>query len=151
MFTIIILIIYLGDQIGLTYKILLINLIIFIAFNCPHHHGRHRRYVGTPSSRQLVILIGNLQNIQIFYIGEGKTFSFNWTDKPSRLGSGCGTVGRGVASDTRSLRFESRHWRNLKQNIYILSTVLCRKKNKIKRPRMANLTYFQPLTPMSLS
>ena len=151
MFTIIILIIYLGDQIGLTYKILLINLIIFIAFNCPHHNGRHRRYVGTPSSRQLVILIGNLQNIQIFYIGEGKTFSFNWTDKPSRLGSGCGTVGRGVASDTRSLRFESRHWRNLKQNIYILSTVLCRKKNKIKRPRMANLTYFQPLTPMSLS
>ena len=51
---------------------MLINLIIFIAFNCPHHNGRHRRYVGTPSSRQLVILIGNLQNIQIFYIGEAK-------------------------------------------------------------------------------
>ena len=29
------------------------------------------------------------------------------------LGSGCGSVGRAVASDTRGPRFESRHWQNL--------------------------------------
>ena len=28
-------------------------------------------------------------------------------------GSGCGSVGRAVASNTRGLRFESSHWQNL--------------------------------------
>ena len=28
------------------------------------------------------------------------------------LGSGCGSVGRPVSSDTRGLRFESSHWQN---------------------------------------
>ena len=43
------------------------------------------------------------------------------------LGSGCGSVGRAVASDTRGPRFESSHWQNL-LNIYLLSTVLKRRK-----------------------
>ena len=40
------------------------------------------------------------------------------------LGSGCGSVGRAVISDTRGLRFESRHWQIF---IYIehLLTVNC--------------------------
>ena len=29
------------------------------------------------------------------------------------MGSGCGSVGRTVASNTRDLRFETRHWQNL--------------------------------------
>ena len=32
-------------------------------------------------------------------------------------GCGCGSVGRAVASDTRDLQFESRHWQNF---IYLL-------------------------------
>ena len=40
------------------------------------------------------------------------------------MGSGCGSVGRVVASDTRGPRFESRHWEKI---IYIkhLCTVNC--------------------------
>ena len=37
-------------------------------------------------------------------------------------GSGCGSVGRAVASDTRGPRFESSHRQNL-LNICLLSTV----------------------------
>ena len=40
-------------------------------------------------------------------------------------GSGCGTVGRAVASNTRETGFESSHWQLL-LNIYLLLTV-CRK------------------------
>ena len=43
------------------------------------------------------------------------------------LGSGCGSVGRAVASNTRGPWFESSHWKNL-LNIYLLSTVLKRRK-----------------------
>ena len=43
------------------------------------------------------------------------------------LGSGCGSVGRAVASNTRGLRFETSHWQNL-LNICLLSTVLKRRK-----------------------
>ena len=42
-------------------------------------------------------------------------------------GSGCGSVGRVVASDTRGPRFESSHWQNL-LNICLPSTVLKRRK-----------------------
>ena len=45
------------------------------------------------------------------------------------LGSGCGAVGRAVASDTRDPRFECSH-----QNFYLLSYVL---KILAKRPGMA--------------
>ena len=40
------------------------------------------------------------------------------------MGSGCGAVGRAVASETRGPRFESSH----RQNLYVLSTVLKRQK-----------------------
>ena len=43
-------------------------------------------------------------------------------------GSGCGAVGRAVASNTRGPRFESSH-RQLLLNIYLLLTV-CRKDEK---------------------
>ena len=40
------------------------------------------------------------------------------------MGSGCGSVGRVVASDIRGPRFESSHWQNLYiLNICLLSTV----------------------------
>ena len=44
------------------------------------------------------------------------------------LGSGCGAVGRAVASNTRGPGFESSH-RQLLLNIYLLLTV-CRKDEK---------------------
>ena len=54
------------------------------------------------------------------------------------MGSGCNSVGRAVASDTRGPRFESSH----RQNLYwTLFTVNCIEKTKIKkkRPGMAHL------------
>ena len=52
----------------------------------------------------------------------------NWT-------SGCGSVGRVVASDTRGLRFESSH----RQNFIHVFTINCVEKTKIKKkgPGMA--------------
>ena len=41
------------------------------------------------------------------------------------MGSGCGSVGRAVASDTRGLWFESSHWQNLYIYIVNLLTVNC--------------------------
>ena len=50
------------------------------------------------------------------------------------LGSGCGSVGRGVASDTRGPRFESSHWQIFIYilNICLVSTVFLKDKNKEK-------------------
>ena len=48
------------------------------------------------------------------------------------LGSGCGAVGRAVASDTRGPGFESSHWQLL-LNIYLLLTVWRKDENKRKR------------------
>ena len=45
-------------------------------------------------------------------------------DNNKPLGSGCGSVGRAVASDNRGLRFKSSHWQIFIQNISLLSTVL---------------------------
>ena len=47
------------------------------------------------------------------------------------VGSGCGVVDRGVASDTRGPGFESSH-RQLLLNIYLLLTVCRKDKNKEK-------------------
>ena len=48
-------------------------------------------------------------------------------------GSGCASVGRAVASNTRGSRFESSHW----QNLFILNILfivkLCIEKTKIKK------------------
>ena len=52
-----------------------------------------------------------------------RTFSEQFK-KCSDLDSGCGAVGRVVASNTRDLRFESSH----RQKLYLQSTVLKRRK-----------------------
>ena len=54
------------------------------------------------------------------------------------MGSGCGSVGRAVASDTRGPRFKSSHWQNYIEHLF---TVNCIEKTKIrkKRPGMAHL------------
>ena len=44
------------------------------------------------------------------------------------MGSGFGTVGRVVASDTRKPQFESSHRQNFVLNMCLLSTVLKRRK-----------------------
>ena len=42
----------------------------------------------------------------------------DFTLRTNYLGSGCGSVGRAVASDTRDLRFKSRHWQNFIYQLY---------------------------------
>ena len=50
-------------------------------------------------------------------------------------GSGCGAVGRAVASDTRGPQFESSHWQN---SLIYLFTVNCIEKTKIKKKEAGN-------------
>ena len=45
-------------------------------------------------------------------------------------GSGCGSVGRAVASDTRGTRFESCHWQYLCWAFIYLFTINCIEKTK---------------------
>ena len=59
--------------------------------------------------------------------------------KEVHLGSGCGSVGRAAASNTRGPGFESSHRQNL-LNVYLLSTVL--KKTKIKKKEARNGPFF---------
>ena len=56
------------------------------------------------------------------------------------LGSGCGSVGSAVASNSRCPRFESSHWQNLYWTFVYLFTINCIEKTKInkKRPGMAH-------------
>ena len=56
------------------------------------------------------------------------------------LGSGCGAVGRAVASNTRGPGFESSHWQLL-LNIYLLLTVCRKDENKEKEAE--NGPFFQ--------
>ena len=58
----------------------------------------------------------------------------------SKDGSGCGSVGRAVASNTRGPWFKSSHWQTFISDIYWF-TVNCLEKTKIKkkRPGMAHL------------
>ena len=57
-------------------------------------------------------------------------------------GSGCGSVGRAVASNSRGPRFESSLWQTFILNIYCQ---LCIEKTKIKkkRPRKNNMSTVQ--------
>ena len=58
----------------------------------------------------------------------------------ARLGSGCGSVGRAVAFDTRDLRFESSHRRIFKWNIWLpIAKSIEKTKIKEKKPGMACL------------
>ena len=56
------------------------------------------------------------------------------------MDSGCGSIGRVVASDTRGPRFKSSHLANFYKEIY-LSIVNCVEETKMKkkRPGMAHL------------
>ena len=54
------------------------------------------------------------------------------------LGSGCGTVGRAVAHDTRGPAFECSQWQLL-LNYYLQFTVCRTEENKEKRDGMAHL------------
>ena len=51
------------------------------------------------------------------------------------LGSGCGSVGRAVVSDTRCPRFDSSHRQNLYQTFVYLFTIYCIEKTKINKKR----------------
>ena len=53
------------------------------------------------------------------------------------LGSGCDSVGRAVASDSRGPRFESSHGQHFLLNIYC--QLYWKDKNKEKRPGIAHL------------
>ena len=56
------------------------------------------------------------------------------------LGSGCGSVGRAVASDSRGPRFESHH----RQKNYIEHfTVNCIEKTKIKKKRLGRAHFLK--------
>ena len=108
-----------------------------------HHHG--------PCSTPLKCLAGSLGQDEYFRIERKRKICKRWRmrqikKEPSHLpdqqkshtGSGCGSVGRAVASNTRGPRFESSH----RQNLYwTLFTVSCQEKTKIKkkRPGMAHL------------
>ena len=63
--------------------------------------------------------------------------SFSTVFKQLRFGSGCGSVGRAVASDSRGLLFESSHRQKIIYilNICLLSTVYWKDENKEKRGR----------------
>ena len=56
-------------------------------------------------------------------------------------GSGCSSVGRAVASNTRGPLFETSHWQNLYSTFIYLFTINCIEKTKInkKRPGIAHL------------
>ena len=54
-----------------------------------------------------------------------------------RLGSGCGSVGRAVAFDTRGPRFDSSHRQNFIEHLFIINCIEKMKINK-KRPGMAH-------------
>ena len=55
-----------------------------------------------------------------------------------RLGSGCGAVGRAVASDARGPWFESSNRQTFILDIYLF-TVNCIEMTKINRPGMAHI------------
>ena len=59
--------------------------------------------------------------------------SINNKDK----GSGCGSVGRAVAFDTRGPRFDSSHRQNFIEHLFIINRIEKTKINK-KRPGMAH-------------
>ena len=51
------------------------------------------------------------------------------------MGSGCDSVGRAVASDTRDPRFKSSHWQTLIEHFF---TANCVEKTKIKIKKAGN-------------
>ena len=54
------------------------------------------------------------------------------------MGSGCGSVGRAVASNTRGPRFEFRHQQILIEHLFTTVNCIVLKRRKKKRPGMAH-------------
>ena len=50
-------------------------------------------------------------------------------------GSGCGSIGRAVASNTRGPRFESRHRQIFVEHLFTVNCIVLKNKNKRKRGR----------------
>ena len=67
-------------------------------------------------------------------------FRFFWLPAITTFGSGCGSVGRAVASNTRGMQFESSHWQKFIYIEHFVYCQLCIRKTKIKkkRPGMAH-------------
>ena len=108
-----------------------------------HHHG--------PCSTPLKCLVGSLGQDEYFRIERKRKICKRWRmrqikkepahwpdQQKTHTGSGCGSVGKAVASNTRGLRYESSHQQKL---YWTLFTVSCQEKTKIKkkRPGMAHL------------
>ena len=64
-----------------------------------------------------------------FIAGGAKMCSKDWF----LTGSGCGSVGRAVAFDTRGPRFDSSHWQNFIEHLFIIN---CIEKTKINKKRL---------------
>ena len=62
------------------------------------------------------------------------------------MGSGCGSVGRAVTSNTKGPQFEASHWKKIIYllNICLLSTVYG--KDKIKKKEAGNGPFFKKPT-----
>ena len=60
--------------------------------------------------------------------------------KQPELGSGCGSVGRAVASYVRGPQFESSHWQNFILNMGLVLSLVKTKVKKEKQPVMTNLS-----------
>ena len=56
--------------------------------------------------------------------------------KNANEGSGCGSVGRAVASDTRDPQFESSHWQTFIKNLFIVNCA--EKTKKVKKKEAGN-------------
>ena len=94
-------------------------------------------------------------NLVIVYLSAGAIYNFkrnvtrkflitdvrNGQYKFTEVESGCGSVGRAVASDIRGPRFESslrQTFINIEQLLYTVNCVLKRRKIEKKRPGMAH-------------
>jgi len=65
--------------------------------------------------------------------------NFKLVNKSRRSGSGCGSVGRAVAFDTRGPRFDSSHWQNFIEHLFVsLFIVSCIEKTKINKKKAGN-------------
>ena len=75
----------------------------------------------------IAIVLINVTNLPYLSI------EIEWYNMMKILGCGCDSVGKAVASNSRGPQFESSHQKTFILNIYLLSTVLKRRKKKSKR------------------
>ena len=73
----------------------------------------------------------------------GETLKTNIKLSTHYMGSGCGSVGRAVALDTRGPRFDSRHRQNFIEHLFIIN---CIEKTKINKKRLGMAHFFKKST-----